>query len=104
MTKNNKHEPSISLSDYLNEELKDNDFANSWKEVVEEENIAQAIKKARIKAGFSQKQLAELLNTTQSFISDLENADYESYSLPTLRKIAKVLNLKLTVRFDPMAS
>jgi len=48
-------------------------------------------------AGLSQQQLAELIGTTQSVISRLEDADYEGRSLSLLERIATALNQKLTV-------
>lgn len=104
MSKTKKEKQLVSLTGFLNEELKNEEFANAWKEVKEEELIATEIKKARLASGLTQKQLAEMLNTTQSFISDLENAEYTGYSLPTLKKIAKVLKLKLIIKFEPIAS
>lgn len=104
MPKNKKVFPAISFSNYIKDRLKDDNFANAWEESQEEETIALEIKKARLKAGLSQKQLAEILNTTQSFVSDIENANYDSYSIPTLKKIAKALKLELIVRFKPLAS
>ncbi len=54
----------------------------------------------------SQKELAELIGTTQSVISRLEDADYEGHSLSVLSRIAKAMNQKLTVVMtteDPVA-
>ena len=41
--------------------------------------------------------LAELVNTTQSVISRLEDADYDGHSLSMLNRIAEALKQKLTV-------
>ena len=43
---------------------------------------------ARTEAGLSQKELAEMIGTTQSVISRLEDADYEGHSLSMLSRIA----------------
>ncbi len=59
------------------------------------------IREEREKAGLTQVQLAELIGTTQSVISRLEDADYEGYSFQTLQKIAEVLKCRLVVRFEP---
>jgi ribosome-binding protein aMBF1 (putative translation factor) len=63
--------------------------------------IARMIYEARTAAGLTQKQLAELLDTKQSTIARLEDADYEGHSLSMLRRIADALNQKLEVRFVP---
>lgn len=59
--------------------------------------VARLIHEMRAAAGFSQQQLAELIGTTQSVISRLEDADYEGRSLSMLERIATALNQKLTV-------
>jgi ribosome-binding protein aMBF1 (putative translation factor) len=60
-------------------------------------DVAQMIHDLRTDAGLSQKELAELVGTTQSVISRLEDADYEGHSLSMLKRIAKALNRRLTV-------
>ena len=59
--------------------------------------VARLIHEMRNAAGLSQQQLAELIGTTQSVISRLEDADYEGRSLSVLERIATALNQKLTV-------
>jgi transcriptional regulator with XRE-family HTH domain len=59
--------------------------------------VARLIHEMRSAAGLSQQQLAELIGTTQSVISRLEDADYEGRSLTMLERIATALNQKLTV-------
>ena len=59
--------------------------------------VARLIYDMRTSAGLSQRQLAELIQTTQSVISRLEDADYEGRSLSMLERIATALNQKLAV-------
>lgn len=59
--------------------------------------VARTIYDLRTDAELSQKGLADLIETTQSVISRLEDADYEGHSLSMLNRIAKALNQKLTV-------
>ena len=66
--------------------------------------VAAQIYHLRTKAGLSQKQLAGKINTTQSVISRLEEADYSGYSLTKLRKIANALNCRIEVNFVPDTS
>lgn len=61
--------------------------------------IAQQIYAMRQERGLTQKQLAEIMGTTQSVISRLEDTDYESERLETLHKIATALNCRLEVKF-----
>lgn len=59
--------------------------------------VAQMIHDLRTEAGLTQKDLAELVNTTQSVISRLEAADYDGHSLSMLNRIATALRHRLTV-------
>ncbi|MEI8372206.1 MAG: helix-turn-helix transcriptional regulator [Planctomycetota bacterium] len=59
--------------------------------------IARLIHTMRTEAGLTQGQLAELVATTQSVISRLEDSDYEGHSLSMLHRIAKALQKTLTV-------
>ena len=61
--------------------------------------VAQLIYDARTKSKLTQKQLAELVGTTQSVIARLEDADYEGHSLSMLQRIASALNKRLEIRF-----
>ena len=60
--------------------------------------VARTIYELRQESGLSQKQLAEMIGTTQSVISRLEDADYEGHSLSMLNRIAEALDKRLTVR------
>src|SRR4030065_1124525 len=64
-------------------------------------NIAELIYNLRTQAGLSQRQLANLVGTTQSVISRLEDADYNGHSLAMLRKIASPLQQKVQAQFIP---
>ena len=64
-------------------------------------DIASQIYTIRKQAGLSQKQLANLVGTTQSVISRLEAADYTGHSLQMLTRIASVLHYKVEVHLVP---
>jgi DNA-binding XRE family transcriptional regulator len=68
-------------------------------EAMVDAEVAQLIYDVRSKAKLTQKQLAELVGTTQSVIARLENADYEGHSLSMLQRIAAAVNKRLEVRF-----
>ena len=59
--------------------------------------IARLLYTMRTEAGLTQEQLAELVGTTQSVISRLEDSDYEGHSLSMLNRIAEALHKKLSV-------
>ena len=53
--------------------------------------------KARIDRGLSQKELAELVNTSQSVISKLESDEEYNPNLKTLIKVSEALNKELNI-------
>ena len=63
--------------------------------------VAQIIFDARKASGFTQQQLADAVGTTQSVISQLEDADYDGHSLSMLRRVAKALNMKVHIELVP---
>jgi len=63
--------------------------------------VARTIYELREQAGLSQKELAERVDTTQSVISRLEDADYDGHSLSMLNRIAKALNQQVQVIVRP---
>jgi len=59
--------------------------------------VAQLIYDLRKEAGLSQSQLAEMIGTTQSVISRLEDADYKGHSFSMLEKITRALNRRVRI-------
>ncbi len=59
--------------------------------------VARMIYDLRTKANLNQKELAELVGTTQSVISRLEDADYDGHSLSMLERIASHLGQQIRV-------
>ena len=64
--------------------------------------IAQEIYALRTRARLTQKQLADMVGTTHSVISRLEDAEYSGHSLKMLQRISAALNLRLEVHFVPV--
>lgn len=64
-------------------------------------DIAYQIYDLRKISGLTQTQLAKLLHTSQSNISRIESAEYESYTFKTLEKVAKALKSKLEIKIIP---
>jgi len=86
---------------YLEEQLKDPDFAERFEAAGEAWDVALQIAALREKAGLSQKDLARKLKTSQQNISRLESPAYEGHSLAMLRRVAKVLSAKVRVVLEP---
>ena len=85
--------------DFLSKELRDKEFAKDYYVEIERTRIAVEISRFRKKAGITQKELANMINTTQSAVSRLENPEYKKYSLSVLRRVANALNLEISVSF-----
>jgi DNA-binding Xre family transcriptional regulator len=63
--------------------------------------IAEQIYTLRQERKLTQKELADIVGTTQSVISRLESTDYENERIETLQKLAIALHCHLEVRFVP---
>ncbi|MGB6067273.1 MAG: XRE family transcriptional regulator [Desulfomonilaceae bacterium] len=61
--------------------------------------IARQIYDIREQVALTQKQLADLVGTTETVIDDLEEADYEGDALLMLIRIATALKKKVDVQF-----
>ena len=62
--------------------------------------IGKNIKKYRIKKGLKQRELAEKLYLSDSFIAKIESVTYESISIDTLEDIANLLDTDIRNFFD----
>ena len=60
-----------------------------------ETKIAQFIAEKRVQAGLSARELAERSGLSPAYISRLENGEYKSLSLPTVKALADGLGLTL---------
>jgi transcriptional regulator with XRE-family HTH domain len=89
---------------YLEEQLKDPDFAARFQRAGEAWDVALQLTALRERAGLSQAQLAALLKTSQQQISRLESPGYEGHSLSMLRRVAKALNARVRVTLEPADS
>lgn len=87
---------------HLKEMLRDPKFAEMFERAGEAWDVAIQIVAMRENAGLTQAQLARRVGTTQQQISRLEGAGYEGHSLSMLRRIAKVLDARVRVSFEPM--
>ena len=86
---------------FLEEQLRDPDFAERFKRAGEAWDVALQISALREKAGLSQKDLARKLKTSQQQISRLESPSYEGHSLSMLRRVANVLGATVHVTLAP---
>ena len=85
---------------FLEEQLRDPDFAERFKRAGEAWDVALQLADLREQAGLSQTELARKLKTTQQQISRLESPGYEGHSLSMLRRVARALNAHVRVIFE----
>jgi DNA-binding XRE family transcriptional regulator len=76
---------------YLEEQLKDRNFAARFKKAGDAWDVALQLAELRRESGLSQKELAQRAGTTQQQISRLESPSYEGHSLSMLRRVVEVL-------------
>jgi transcriptional regulator with XRE-family HTH domain len=87
---------------YLEEQLKDKDFAERFEQSGAAWDVALQLAALRKKAGISQIELARKLKTSQQQISRLESPAYEGHSLSMLRRVAHALNAEVKVVIEPV--
>ena len=85
---------------YLEEQLRDPDFAERFKKAGEAWDVAVKLASLRKASGLSQKQLAKQVGTSQQQISRLESPSYEGHSLSMLRRVAEVLGATVNVKIQ----
>lgn len=66
-------------------------------------NISIAVVDYRVKHGFSQKQLAEMLDVSQAMVSKYESGDY-NISLKALVSLLDKLNIRMSIDFDGVSA
>lgn len=90
-----------NYKDFLNEQLKDDEFKKEYDALDAEFSIIQAMLDARKAAGMTQKDLADRTGIAQADISKLENGNANP-SLRTLQRLADGMGMKLKVEFIPV--
>ena len=73
----------------------------AYEEELANAEVARALYELRTKAGLSQRDLANLIGTTASAISRLEDAQYEGHSLAMLRRVAAAFDKRVEIKFVP---
>jgi ribosome-binding protein aMBF1 (putative translation factor) len=97
--------PTTSAVEILRNRYVKNDPERTASVAAERVNaeVARLVYAVRTEAGLTQGQLADLIGTTQSVISRLEDSDYDGHSLSVLTRIAGALQKKLTVAMTARA-
>jgi transcriptional regulator with XRE-family HTH domain len=85
----------------LRENLRnDREYAEEYADAFLNSYIATQIKVIREQREMTQAELGERIGTTQTGISRIEDVNYSSWSIRTLRNLARAFGVRLRVSFD----
>jgi transcriptional regulator with XRE-family HTH domain len=88
----------------LRQEFHDRDYRHAYADESLNTYIATQIKVLREQRGLTQKGLADLTGMAQPRIAVLEDVNYSSWSINTLRRLAEAFDLRLSVKFETFSS
>ena len=91
------------MNDFLNrikQPFRDNDYRHTYADEFLNSFIATQIKILRQQRQWTQGKLADQAGMKQTRISVLEDVNYSSWSISTLRRLAKAFDLRLRVSFE----
>jgi transcriptional regulator with XRE-family HTH domain len=88
----------------LREEFHDKEYRHAYADESLNTYIATQIKVLREQQELTQTGLADLTEMAQPRIAVLEDINYSSWSINTLRRIAKAFDLRLSVKFETFSS
>ena len=91
---------SDMIDRYLQDQLRDPDFAARFKKAGEAWDLAIQLAALRKESGLSQKALAARIGTSQQQISRLESPSYEGHSLSMIRRVAEALGATVHVEIE----
>ena len=92
------------LRSNLREEFHDKDFRHVYADESLNTYIATQIKVLREQQNLTQRELAALTRMAQPRIAVLEDINYSSWSINTLRRMARAFDLRLSVKFETFSS
>ena len=95
-----KHRQRVDVAALVAERSKrDPEFRAAYEEAAERHNIARKLAKLREASGLSQREVAEMLHTSQAQISRIERADYEGHTISTLKKYLRAVGASMSISF-----
>ena len=92
------------LAEKLREEFLDKEYRHAYTGEFLNSYIATQIKVLREQRGWNQEQLAQEADMRQSRISVLENVNYSSWNITTLKRLAEAFDVTLNVSFESFGS
>ena len=91
---------SNRFEDYFEEQMKDEKFAEAWKDFQPELQVMRMMADARSYRNLTQKQLSELSGIDQAEISRIESG-VRNPSIRILDRLAKAMDMDLVIGFIP---
>jgi predicted transcriptional regulator len=82
----------VSIEDYLTDQKKDPNFSEEYSNLEEEFTLAAEIVALRTEMNMTQKELANIVGTSQPAIARLESGRYSNVSMRFIRKVAQALH------------
>ena len=101
MTKETKKPIPAQLA--FEEWHKDPAYVQKFKSLEDEFELAQLFIQARGKAGLTQQQLADRMQTSQAYVARLESGK-EKPSTRTLSRFAKATGHRIVINFEPLGA
>jgi transcriptional regulator with XRE-family HTH domain len=92
------------LTAALRRSFRDEEYRYGYVESFLDAFIAAQLRALRSQRGWEQEDLAKRMGTKQSAISRLENVNYSSWSISTLKRLARVFGVRLKVSFEEFAT
>ena len=91
-----------TLNQYMEEQLKNDEFKKEWENSQPELDVIRAIVDARTSQNLTQKELSEKTGINQADISKLENGT-RNPTLNLLKRLADGMGMSLKIEFVPKA-
>lgn len=88
----------------LREEFRDKEYRHAYADESLSTYIATQIKVLREQRQLTQRELAELAGMAQPRIAVMEDINYSSWSISTLRRLAQAFDVRLSVKFENFSS
>jgi transcriptional regulator with XRE-family HTH domain len=90
----------MDVVERLTRDFNDPDYRHVYDEGFLNSSIATQIKVLREERGWTQAHLAGKAKMNQSRVSELEDVNFNSWTMRTLRKLARALDLRLKISFE----
>ena len=88
------------LTEQLRHNFADEEYRNAYADSFQNSYVAAQIKVLREEYPMTQEELAEEIGSQQPGVARLENVNYSSWKVGTLRKIARALKVRLKITFE----